>query len=38
MLLKALGFENLTLKINTLGDKESRENYTRALKLFLMSI
>ena len=27
-----LGFENVTLKINTLGDDESRENYKKALR------
>lgn len=32
MLLKALGFDKLTLKINTLGDKDSRERYKVALK------
>ena len=31
-ILKSLGFENLTLKINTLGDDESREAYKKALK------
>lgn len=31
-MLKVLGFDNLKLKINTLGDKESRENYKAALK------
>lgn len=30
--LKVMGFENLTLKINTLGDKETREKYNSALK------
>ena len=33
-ILKSLGFENLTLKINTLGDDESREAYKKALKDF----
>ena len=31
-ILKSLGFENLTLKVNTLGDDESREAYKKALK------
>ena len=31
-ILKSLGFENLTLKINTLGDDASREAYKVALK------
>lgn len=30
--LKKLNFENLTLKINTLGDEETRTNYKNALK------
>ena len=32
--LSALGFEKLTLKVNTLGDKTSRENYKAALRAF----
>ena len=32
--LKMLGFENVTLKINTLGDEESRNQYKLALKEF----
>ena len=34
MMLVSLGLENVTLKINTLGDAESRENYKLALKNF----
>lgn len=34
MILKTLGFENLTLKINTLGDDSSRDEYKHALKDF----
>ena len=30
--LAALGFDKLTLKVNTLGDKASRENYKKALR------
>lgn len=30
--LRMLGFENITLKINTLGDEESRNNYREALR------
>lgn len=30
--LKMLGFKNITLKINTLGDEESRANYKQVLK------
>ncbi len=30
--LKMLGFKNITLKINTLGDEESRANYKKVLK------
>lgn len=33
-ILKTLGFEDVTLKINTLGDDESREEYKKALKDF----
>ena len=32
--LEALGFTNLTLKVNTIGDKLSRENYKKALRDF----
>ena len=32
--LKMLGFENITLKMNTLGDEESRVQYKAALKTF----
>lgn len=32
VILSALGLENVTLKINTLGDKASRDNYRQALK------
>lgn len=32
--LHTLGFKDLTLKINTLGDEESRNNYQTALKEF----
>lgn len=35
---KALGIENSILKINHLGDKESKEKYCRALKNFLMPL
>lgn len=35
---KALGIENSILKINHLGDKESKENYCNALKNFLMPL
>ncbi len=31
-LIKELGIEEFYVKLNTLGDKESRENYTKALK------
>ena len=31
--LKMLGFKNITLKINTLGDEESRLNYKKVLKM-----
>jgi len=31
-ILQSLGLENVTLKINTLGDEESRNNYKAALK------
>lgn len=33
-MLTTLGLENVTLKINTLGDDQSRENYKTALKEF----
>ena len=33
-ILKSLGFETVTLKINTLGDEASRESYKEALKDF----
>lgn len=32
--LKMLGFENIILKINTLGDQQSRDNYREALKKY----
>jgi histidyl-tRNA synthetase len=35
---KALGIENTILKINHLGDKESKKNYCDALKDFLMPL
>ena len=35
---KALGIENSLLKINHLGDKESKEKYCNALKNFLMPL
>ena len=35
---KALGIENSILKINHLGDKESKEKYCKALKNFLMPL
>jgi histidyl-tRNA synthetase len=35
---KALGIENSILKINHLGDKESKKNYCDALKDFLMPL
>ena len=31
-ILQTLGLENVTIKINTLGDEESRDNYRKALK------
>lgn len=34
-ILKELGLENITIAINTLGDKESRANYTKALVDYL---
>lgn len=34
-LLKNIGLENINVKLNTLGDKTSRENYTKALKDYL---
>ncbi len=33
--LKDLSLENVTVHINSLGDKESRENFTKALKNYL---
>lgn len=33
--LEEMGIENITVKINTLGDKESRENYRTALVNYL---
>lgn len=33
-ILQSLGLENVTIKINTLGDEESRNNYKIALKEF----
>ncbi len=33
-ILQSLGLENVTIKINTLGDEESRNNYRNALKDF----
>lgn len=36
-ILESLGLENLTLKINTLGDKESRNSYRDALKKYFAS-
>lgn len=35
--LKLLGFENLKLKINSLGDDESRKNYREALNKYFAS-
>ncbi len=35
--LKMLGFKNITLKINTLGDEESRTNYKKVLKEYFAS-
>ena len=34
-ILKEMGIEDVTVSINSLGDKESRENYTKALKDYL---
>lgn len=34
-ILEEMGIENITVKINTLGDKESRENYRTALVNYL---
>ena len=34
-ILKSLGLENLTVKINSLGTPETRENYKKVLKKFL---
>lgn len=33
-ILQSLGLENITIKINTLGDENSRDNYRAALKEF----
>lgn len=35
LFLKKLGLENLTLHINSIGNSESRKNYTNSLKTFL---
>lgn len=35
--LKTLGFQNVTLKINTLGDEKTRDNYRNALKEYFSS-
>lgn len=35
--LKMLGFKNIKLKINTLGDEQSRNNYREALKEYFAS-
>ena len=37
VILLNLGFEGVTLKINTLGDDESRNNYRNALKTYFAS-
>ena len=37
-MLESLGIKDLTLYINSLGNKESRKNYTTALKDFLASL
>jgi histidyl-tRNA synthetase len=34
-ILKSLGLKNLTVKINSLGTHETRENYKKLLKIFL---
>lgn len=34
-ILQALGLDNVSVKLNSLGDKESRSNYTNALKSYL---
>ena len=34
-LLKSLGIDDITVELNTLGDAETRENYTKALKEYL---
>lgn len=34
VILQSLGLEDVTIKINTLGDEESRNNYREALKAF----
>lgn len=33
-ILESLGLENVTIKVNTLGDEESRNNYRTALKAY----
>lgn len=33
-ILQSLGLENVTIKVNTLGDEESRNNYRSALKAY----
>ena len=33
-ILESLGLENVTIKVNTLGDEESRNNYRAALKAY----
>lgn len=35
--LKMLGFSHVTLKINSIGDEESRQNYKKALKEYFQS-
>ena len=37
VILQSLGLENVTIKINTLGDEESRDNYRGALKEYFAS-
>jgi histidyl-tRNA synthetase len=34
-ILKSLGLKNLTVKINSLGTSETKENYKKLLKKFL---
>ena len=34
-LLKSLGIDDITVELNSLGDAETRENYTKALKEYL---